>query len=136
MSAWRKLAEALGIETEAGMNYQKLGRQRNIQRYGTQDRRDPQSPLHYFNTRGTGAAQRGQAQQQQAPDMTPRAGGLQIPGGTDRPGQGNPLFAPPPRKAASPLSTAPNSPQGLEQGPEEPDQDWLDSLAGNDPRNR
>lgn len=116
MSAWKKLAEALGIETEA--NWDKLTRQRNMQRYGTQDRRDKQSPLYYFNTTGTGAAQRGQnPMQQQAPDMTPRPGGLNIPMGTDRPGQGNPLYSPP--RPKSPLSTPPNSPQALSSDDDE-----------------
>lgn len=111
MSAWKRLAEALGIETEA--NWDKLARQRNIRRYGTQDRRMQQGPTPYFNGRGTGSAQRQQTAAQATPDMTPRQGGIKIPAGQDRPGQLNPLYAAPspPPKPRSPLSTSPNAPQ-------------------------
>ena len=109
MSAWKKLAEALGIETEA--NWDKLAKQRNMQRYGAQDRRTQMSPTMYFNTKGTGLAQRQDTAANMAPDMTPRPGGLNIPAGSDRPGQGNPLYAPP--RPKSPLSTPPNSPQAM-----------------------
>lgn len=138
-NVWKRLAEALGIETEA--NWDKAAKQRNMQRYGTMDRRDKQGPQAYFNTRGTGSAQRQGMAANATPNMTPRPGGLQIPSGTDRPGQGNPLVAPPGRK--SPLGTAPNSPQG--QSPQLAttqnaapndhgiqDDDWLDMLYGDD----
>ncbi len=97
MSAWTKLAEALGIETEA--NWDKLNRQKNMQRWGTQDRRqqDRMGPTPYFNDAGTGSAQRQATMQSQPPRMTPRPGGLQIPAGTDRPGapRPNPLYGAP-----------------------------------------
>lgn len=142
MSAWRRLAEALGIRVEA--NWDAAAKRRNMQRYGTQDRRAQLGPTPYFKPNGMGSAQRPSMMAQQAPDMTPRKGGLQIPAGTDRPGQGNPLMAPPRRNQqaspppASPLSTAPNSPQGIQQrqGTQDDhqmgDQDWLDMLYGDD----
>ncbi len=114
MSAWKRLAEALGIETEA--NWDKLTRQRNMQRYGAQDRRTQTTPMQYFNTRGTGQAQRQATMAAMVPSMTPKPGGLQIPAGTDRPGQINPLAAPPKKAqppAIAPLSTPPNSPQRM-----------------------
>lgn len=106
------MAETLGMETEA--NWGKVAQQKNMQRWGTQDRRTQQSPTQYFNTKGTGSAQRQQTAAQATPNMVPRPGGLQIPGGQDKPGQLNPLYAAPtPTKPASrsPLSTSPNAPQ-------------------------
>jgi hypothetical protein len=115
MSAWKRLAEALGIETEA--NWDKLAKQRSMQRYGTQDRRTQTTPMQYFNLRGTGQAQRQTTMAAMQPRMTPKPGGMQIPAGTDRPGQINPLAAPPRKPAGppaiAPLSTPPNSPQRL-----------------------
>lgn len=117
MSIWRTLAEAVGLSNEA--NWDRVAKQRNMQRYGTQDRRDKQGPMAYFNTQGTGSAQRQATAARTPPRMVGKPGGLQIPNGTDRPGQGNPLMAP---SRPSPLGTAPNAPG---QGP-----DWLNALTG------
>lgn len=106
-SVWERLAEALGIEDEA-TNWDRVNKARNMQRYGAQDRRVQMGPQSYFNTRGTGLAQRQAAAANAEPQMTPRQGGLQIPQGMDRPGQPNPLFDPPQKK--TPLSKAPNAP--------------------------
>lgn len=118
MSIWRRLAEAVGVASEA--NWDRAAKQRNMQRYGTQDRRDQQGPMAYFNTQGTGSAQRQATAARTPPRMVGKPGGLQIPTGTDRPGQGNPLMSP--NRGASPLGTAPNAPG---QGP-----DWLQDLKG------
>lgn len=121
MSTWDRLAEAVGIETEA--NWDKVAKQRNMQRYGSADRRDKLGPMAYFNTRGTGLAQGGM-RPPIAPDPSIRRnGGPMIPQGTDRPGQGNPLMSPTRATGPSPLGTAPNSPGGRGR-------DWLDALAG------
>jgi hypothetical protein len=125
---WKTLAEALGIETEAGPNWQKVNQKKNMQRYGTQDRRTQQDPLKYFNSAGTGAAQRQTTAAGMAPKMTPRPGGLQIPAGSDRPGQGNPLMDPPGRRqqAAAPAMQRPPEDHEMD------DQDWLDMLDMSD----
>lgn len=115
MSIWGKLAEAMGIETEA--NWDKAGKQQNMQRWGSTDRRQQPGPTAYFNKQGTGMAQ-GMRPPIRPDPMVQRNGGPMIPTGTDRPGQPNPLTAKP-----SPLGTAPNSPQGRGQ-------DWLSQLAG------
>jgi hypothetical protein len=92
---WRLIAEAMGIETEAPLNFQKLNRRRQMQQYGTTDRRDKGDPMMLHRMRKQQAA----AQAAGPADMTGRPGGLSdIPSGTDRPGQGNPLVAPPRRE--------------------------------------
>lgn len=101
---WRALAEAFGIETEAGLNFQKMNRRRQMQQYGTVDRRDKGDPLAMHRQR----LQRQQAAAQGA-NMTPRPGGLSdIPAGADRPGQGNPLMAPPRREPAQAMRRQPD----------------------------
>ncbi len=132
------LAEALGMRTEA--NWDAAAKRRNMQRYGATDRRIQQGPTPYFKPNGMGSAQRQGTVGQMAPDMTPRKGGLQIPSGTDRPGQGNPLMAPPTKRPG--LVQAPNSPQTSQptigQHSSQPDdhmmgdEDWLDMLGGDD----
>lgn len=109
MSVWIRLAEAVGLETEA--NWDKAAKQRNMQRYGSQDRRDNLGPMAYFNTKGTGMAQGARKPiRPMGGPVGPGKTGMQIPSGTDRPGQVNPLAAPPAR-GPSPLGTAANSPQ-------------------------
>ncbi len=133
-----RLAEALGIKTEAG--WDSVAKKRNMQRYGTQSRRDQQGPTPYFNNKGTGSAQRAGTAASATPNMTPRPGGLNIPGGTDRPGQGNPLMAPP-RKG--PLGGSANTPAPVTSTPttghgrpddqqQQGDADWLSMLLGDD----
>lgn len=123
MSIWGKLAEAIGIETEA--NWDKAAKQRNMQRYGSTDRRNQLGPMAYFNTKGTGSAQGGMRPAMRPDPSIARNGGPMIPQGTDRPGQGNPLMSPTGAMRPSPLGTAPNSPQGRGQ-------DWLSALSGDD----
>ena len=122
MSIWGRLAEAVGIETEA--NWDKFAKQRNMQRYGSTDRRNQLGPMAYFNTKGTGTAQGGLRPPIRPDPRIARGAAPQIPSGTDRPGQGNPLMSPTKMKP-SPLGTAANSPQG--QG-----QDWLSVLSGDE----
>lgn len=113
-SAWDRLAEALGIKTE--VNWDAVNKRRQMQQYGTMDRRDKQGPMPYFKP---------SSMQQRRPQATPGSGQQamgQIPFGSDRPGQMNPLFAPPGRPK-SPLSTAPNSPQAMTGGDEGEDED-------------
>ena len=99
---WERLAEAVGIKD--AVNWSSVNKRQNMARYGSMDRRDRQGPMAYFNTKGTGAAQGGMR-----PPIRPDPGiqrqGMQIPGGTDRPGQDNPLMRP------SPLSTSANAPR-------------------------
>ncbi len=84
---WRQLAEAIGVD-EAGAYWQKANQKKNMQRWGTSDRRNHGDPLML-------AKQRNKAQAMSAPpNMTPRLGGIGAPAGTDRPGQGNPLMTP------------------------------------------
>jgi hypothetical protein len=111
-SAWDRLAEALGI-TE--IDWSAVQKRRQMQQYGTMDRRNKQGPMPYFKPGGM------QQRAQQARMVPPGSGQQamqQIPFGSDRPGQVNPLFAQPPRPK-SPLSTAPNSPQAMDGGDEE-----------------
>jgi hypothetical protein len=113
-SAWDRLAEALGIKTE--VNWDAVNKRRQMQQYGTMDRRDKQGPMPYFKP---------SSMQQRQPQATPGSGQQamgQIPFGSDRPGQMNPLFAPPGRPK-SPLSTAPNSPAAMAGGDEGEDED-------------
>lgn len=126
MSSWKRLAEAIGLKE---INWNSVNKQKSIQRYGTQDRRTNLGPTPYFNARGTGSAQRQQTAANATPDMTPRPGGLQIPNGTDRPGQLNPLYGLPQKqqttmaqKPKSPLITAPNSPQAFDNSDDNQDQ--------------
>lgn len=104
-SAWDRLAEALGIKTE--VNWDAANKRRQMQQYGTMDRRN-RGPSTLLKT-----PQQVQRMQQRGPrgPVNPNAM-AQIPVGSDTPGQGNPLFAPPPR-SRSPLATPPNSPQSL-----------------------
>lgn len=122
---WHLIAEAFGFETEGPMNFSKLGQKRNMDRYGTMDRRDKQGPMPYFNTKGTGSAQGGQRQ----PLTRPRGGVPQIPAGSDVPGgQGpNPLMRPTPATAAQKMQQTQQQ-QTQQQGQE----NWLDMLAGDD----
>lgn len=130
---WRRLAEMVGIETEAGANWSKINRQRNMQRYGTTDRRDKgMTGIEFRNSvQRKNAADLGQPQAPRS--MTPKPGGLQIPSGTDRPGQGNPLVAPPramvgqrpPHQAAHQHGTSPDD-HGME------DDEWLNLLMGDE----
>lgn len=113
-SAWDRLAEALGIKTE--INWDAVNKRRQMQQHGTMDRRNRQGPMPYFKPASL--------QQRRPPQATPGSGQQamsQIPFGSDRPGQANPLFAPP--RPRSPLSTAPNSPQALSGGDEGEDED-------------
>ena len=111
-SAWDRLAEALGMKTE--VNWNAVQKRRQMQQYGSMDRRDRQGPMPYFKTpsmqqrRIAPRAATGTGQQAMA----------QIPFGSDRPGQMNPLFTPPRPRPKSPLSTAPNSPQAMSGGSE------------------
>lgn len=123
MSIWGKLAEAVGIETEA--NWDKVAKKQNMQRWGSTDRRTQLGPQAYFNTKGTGMAQSGMRPPIRPDPAVQRNGGPMIPQGTDRPGQGNPLMSPTKAAKPSPLGTAPNSPQGRGQ-------DWLSQLTGGD----
>ncbi len=111
-SAWDRLAEALGIKTE--INWTSVAKRRQMQQGGTMDRRDRQGPMPYFRPQAM------QQRQQQARASAMAGQGqsamAQIPFGTDRPGQRNPLFAPP--RSRSPLATPPNSPQALQGGDE------------------
>lgn len=134
--SWKRLAEAFGIN-EA--NWDKVAKQRNMQRYGTQDRRDKGQPVTMGSKMPLSTSQL--ARQAQAAARRPP-----IPSGTDRPGQGNPMFDPPKRG----LSAAPNSPAaqmpmapppggGGGASPMAPtddhhmsDPDWLDMLQGDD----
>jgi hypothetical protein len=130
-----RLAEALGIETEA--NWDAVAKRRNIARYGTMDRRNKQGPMPYFNASGTGAAQDGQRPAMRGQGKPPPP----IPNGTDRPGQTNPLFGPPSKGSMLPQATGGSVPGGMNVGsaqdagaPDdetEADGDWLDSLSGN-----
>lgn len=114
-SAWDRLAEALGIQTE--INWDAVNKRRQMQQYGTMDRRDKQGPMPYFKP--AGMQQR--AQQPRMAAGTGQQAMSQIPFGSDRPGQSNPLFTPP--RPKSPLTTAPNSPQALSGGSEGEDED-------------
>lgn len=120
-SAWDRLAEALGIKTE--INWDAVNKRKQMQQYGTMDRRDKQGPMPYFKP--AGMQRRAQAQQQAPLNRGQQTAAMsQVPFGTDRPGQLNPLFAPPsPPKPRSPLSTAPNSPQALSGGSEGEDEE-------------
>lgn len=115
-SAWDRLAEALGIRTEA--NWDAVNKRRQMQQYGTMDRRTNQGPTPYFKTPG----QQQRMQQQRRGPVNPNAM-AQIPVGTDVPGQENPLFAPPSRTRPS-LSRSPNSPT-LPGGSDEEDEDMM-----------
>lgn len=126
---WRQLAEMVGLDREA-TNWQKVNQKRNMQRYGTMDRNDRgPSPLDAIRK----AANAGKAT-----SMTPRPGGLQIPSGTDRPGQGNPLMAPPTAKVGgrAPMQAQQPSPMSTTGGPpndhEMDDEDWLQMLYADD----
>lgn len=117
-SAWDRLAEALGIQTE--INWDAVNKRRQMQQYGTMDRRDKQGPMPYFKP--AGMQQRTQAPPPAPPNRGQQPAAMsQVPFGNDRPGQTNPLFSPP--KPRSPLSTAPNSPQALSGGDEDEDED-------------
>lgn len=115
-SAWERLAEALGIKTE--INWDAVGKRRQMQQHGSMDRRDRQGPMPYFKPRGM-QQQRQNRQARGSGPIAARPGQPppQIPFGTDRPGQANPLFTPPqnqpPQRPRSPLSTSPNSPQAM-----------------------
>jgi len=115
-TAWDRLAEALGIKTE--VNWDAVNKRRQMQQYGTMDRRNQQGPTPYFKTPG----QQQRMQQARRGPVNPNAM-AQIPAGMDRPGQGNPLFAPP--RPKSPLTTPPNSPQGLTGGRDEEEDEGL-----------
>jgi hypothetical protein len=109
-SAWELLAEALGIKSE--VNWDAANKRRQMQQYGSMDRRNQQGPMPYFKPQGT---QAGQPPQPLGMRSNPNAM-AQIPAGSDVPGQQqNPLFAPPPRPK-SPLSTSPNSPRAMDGG--------------------
>lgn len=84
-STWKRL-----IEMIEATNWSRVNQKKNMQRWGTQDRNAP-GPTAIDALRKAAAAGR----PQQPPSMVPKKGGLQIPSGTDRPGQGNPLVAPP-----------------------------------------
>ena len=115
-SAWDRLAEALGIQTE--VNWDAVNKRRQMQQYGTMDRRN-RGPSTMLKTPQQLA--RIAAQGSRGP-VNPNAM-AQIPAGSDVPGQGNPLFAPPARpRPMSPLSTPPNSPLGLRGGRDEEDE--------------
>lgn len=125
---WRQLAEMVGLDQEA-TNWQKVNQRRNMQRYGTMDRNAPgPSPLDAIRK----AAQAGKAV-----NMTPRPGGLQIPSGTDRPGQGNPLMAPPTAKVGgrAPMQGQPAPHQQAHSSTSDHDmndEDWLQMLYADD----
>lgn len=120
-SAWDRLAEALGIKTE--VNWDAVNKRRQMQRGGTMDRRDRQGPMPYFRPAAMQQRRAQAAAQQVSPNRGQQTAAMsQVPFGTDRPGQGNPLFASPSRPK-SPLSTAPNSPQALSGGSEGEDED-------------
>lgn len=105
---WEALAEAVGLKDAT--NWNNVNKRQNMARYGTMDRRNQQGPTPYFNSRGTGQAQRQATMAGMQPDMGRRTA-MQIPFGTDRPtGQPNPLMTP--TRRPSPLSTSPNSPRG------------------------
>lgn len=110
---WETLAEAVGLDNEGSTNWSKISQRRNMARYGTQDRNRPVDPMGYFNPKGTGSAQRQATAAAMAPDMTPRPGGLQIPSGTDRPGQGNPLLRPTPAQPRTAMAKTPSDDEEL-----------------------
>jgi len=134
---WERLAEAVGIETEAGFNYRKAGQRANMQRYGSVSRQafDRSGPMPYFKPGGGGLAQGNRAPTGAA---VPTGRPMQIPGGTDRPtGQPNPLTVP--TRAPTPLSRSGNAPRGTQPVPtpggEEEDEGAYES-AGVDEESR
>lgn len=112
---WKMISEAVGIEVEGPMNFQKLGRKRNMDRYGTMDRRTNQGPMPYFKPGGKRPGM--QQQMQQKRGIVP-----QIPDGSDVPGgQGiNPLTKP------SPMST--QNKRIPQPGMNISTQDWSDMM--------
>jgi hypothetical protein len=82
-------------QEEARTNWAGVNKKRAMAQQGSMDRRDKGGLMQYFNLKGTGSAQRADTMSATPTRMNPRPGGMQIPGGTDRPGQGNPLMDPP-----------------------------------------
>lgn len=114
---WLRLAEAVGLVD--AVNWRSVNQRSNMARNGSVSRQafDRMGGQAYFNTKGTGMAQG--ARPPMTPDPTVQRYGMQIPGGADRPGQGNPLMTP--SRGPSPLSTSPNSPQRMGMGMGGPD---------------
>lgn len=125
------LAEMVGcykdVESE-GPNWQKLNQKKNMQRWGSQsaasaDKNDPMAGFRKLKQQQAAS---------QPPSMIPKPGGLQIPAGSDRPGQGNLLMAPP--RAVSvvrpPLSTKPDQQQQPQDDQSGEGESWMDMLMG------